>query len=321
MKPWHAASGPPTPVGVFICATLLVCFLAGCASSQVAGLSQAWPADLPEHVELKSTPFFAQADYECGPAALAMTLSAAGVPTTPEALVPQVYLPARKASLQIEMPVAVRRAGLLAYPLQPQLHSILQELAAGHPVVVFQNLSFPWYPVWHYAVVIGYDRDTETLLLHSGTTPRMTISLSAFERTWARGQYWAMLALQPDQLPASGDANQLAAALVALERVNAKAAAVGYQAALGRWPLHQSFLLGLGNATYAQSDLPAAQVAYASATQLLPDFADAWNNLAQVLLEQGQLAQAKTAIDRAVALGGPRLRTYLELQTTIAASQ
>ncbi len=318
MKRLRAFAASPAIAGVFICAALL---LVGCASPQVVRLSNDWPADLPAQAELAGTPFFAQADYECGPAALAMAISAAGKSITPEALVPQVYLPARKGSLQVEMPVAVRRAGLLAYTLGPELQAVLREVAAGNPVVVFQNLSLPWYPVWHYAVVIGYDREAQTLLMHSGTTARMPISLSAFERTWARGNYWALVALPPDKLPASADAARLATAVVALERVNPQAALTTYGSALARWPTDRSFLLGRGNTAYALGNLQAAQTAYAAATVAHPDFADAWNNLAQVLLEQKQWGQAQSAIARAIALAGPRLPAYLDLQKAITAAQ
>ena len=318
MKRLRAFAASPAIAGVFICAALL---LGGCASPQVSRLSGDWPAHLPAQAELTSTPFFAQAEYECGPAALAMAITAAGISITPEALVPQVYLPARKGSLQVEMPVAVRRAGLLAYTLAPELQAVLSEVAAGNPVVVFQNLSLPWYPVWHYAVVIGYDREAQTLLMHSGTTARMPISLSAFERTWARGNYWALVALPPDRLPATAEATRLATAVVALERVNAKAALAAYGSALTRWPTDRSFLLGRGNAAYALGNLPVAQSAYAAATAAQPDFADAWNNLAQVLMEQKQWAPAQAAIGKAIALGGPRLSAYLDLQKAITAAQ
>ena len=318
MKRSRAIAVPPAIAGVFICIALL---LGGCASPQVATLANEWPATLPAQADLHNTPFFAQAEYECGPAALAMAMGAAGAPTTPEALVPQVYLPARKGSLQVEMPVAVRRAGLLAYTVAPNLQAVLQEVAAGNPVIVFQNLSLPWYPVWHYAVVIGYNRDDQTLLMHSGTTARMPISFSAFERTWARGNYWAMVATPADRLPATADATQLASAVVALERLNPKAAFTIYLNALTRWPTDRSFLLGRGNAAYALGDLPAAQSAYAAATAALPDFADAWNNLAQVLADQQRWSEAQAAIGKAVALGGPRLDTYVALQKTIVTSR
>ncbi len=318
MKRLRALAASPAFAGVFVCAVLL---LGGCASPQVAQLSQAWPTSLPTQADLRDTPFFAQAEFECGPAALAMVITAAGTPITPEALVPQVYLPARKGTLQVEMPVAVRRAGLLAYTLATDLQTVLREVAAGNPVLVFQNLSLPWYPVWHYAVVTGYDRDAQTLRMYSGTTARMPISFSAFERTWARGKYWAMVAVPPDRLPATADATRLANAVVALERVSPQAALTAYGSALARWPTDRSFLLGRGNTAYALGNLPAAQSAYAAATVALPDFADAWNNLAQVLLEQKQWGQAHAAIAKAIALGGPRQAAYLALQKSITASQ
>ena len=54
-----------------------------------------------------------------------------------------------------------------------------------------------------------------------------------------------------------------------------------------------------------------------AAAQADPNFADAWNNLAQVQLELGQRPQAAKAIARAVALGGPREARYRDLQKKI----
>ena len=44
----------------------------------------------PAHVDIESTRFFTQSDYQCGPAALATVLSAAAVDVTPDQLVPEV---------------------------------------------------------------------------------------------------------------------------------------------------------------------------------------------------------------------------------------
>jgi tetratricopeptide (TPR) repeat protein len=299
--------------GVLVCA-----LLTACATPQVTQLRQGAPGStLAQQAELKNVPFFAQKEYECGPAALAMVMTAAGVSVTPEALVDQVYLPARKGSLQVEMLAATRKQGLLAYPLQPVLQDLLQEVAAGHPVLVFQNVSLPIYPVWHYAVVTGYDLQSNTITLHSGETERLEMSLFTFERTWARGNYWAMVALAPQQLPATADAATYARSAAALERSQPQAARVAYGAALARWPQQAQLLFGLGNTQYVLQDLPAAAAAYQAAVAVQPDFADAWNNLAQTQLDRGQPSAAREAIARAVALGGVRLPQYLELQQQI----
>lgn len=295
--------------------------LSGCATPpQTRQLSRDWPAGLPSRALLAEQPFFAQQEYECGPAALAMVLAAAGRDTvTPEQLAPQVYLPGRQGSLQQELLAGARRHGLPAYRLAPTLPALLQEVAAGHPVLVFQNLALPAFPVWHYAVLIGFDRERGLLTLHSGLTPHLEMSLTAFENTWARGGHWAMVALAPERLPATAEVATLAAAIAALERSDASAARRAYAAALTRWPAHPTLLLGAGNSAYAMGDLEAAATAYRAALQARPEAADTWNNLAQVLLDQGRPAEARAAVARALALGGPRRPLYEELARKLEA--
>ena len=313
MNRWPRAFRAPALAGVFICALLL----GGCATPQVASLEADWPAGLPPAVQLDKVPFFPQEAYQCGPAALAMALTAAGLPRTPEQLKDQVYLPGREGSLQADMLAATRRQGLPAHLLAPRVEALLRELAAGHPVVVFQNLSFSFAPVWHYAVVTGYDRERNRLTLHSGVTERLEMSLFTFERTWARGGHWALLVLPLTELPATASADEVAAAVAVLERVNPQAAQTAYATALQRWPEQRALLLGAGNTAYALQQREAAREAYRRATAADPGFADAWNNLAQVLLELGEKQGAADAIGRAVALGGPRLAAYLALQADI----
>ena len=156
--------------GVLVCACALA--LSGCASMwpQTAELRRALPQGIPERTELREVPFFPQEEYQCGPAALATVLAASGVKVTPEDLVPQVYLPERKGSLQVEMLAAARRHGLVSYQLAPRFEDLLRELAAGNPVIVLQNLAVG--DGWHYAVAVGYDYDSGMLVLRSGTTER-----------------------------------------------------------------------------------------------------------------------------------------------------
>ena len=299
----------------------LLLWLTGCATPQVAALLARPAATLPARVELTSVPFYPQEEYQCGPAALATVLMHAGTATTPDALVPQVYLPGRDGSLQAEMLAAARRHGLVAYRLEPRLEDVLREAAAGTPVIVLQNLALPFAPLWHYAVIIGYDLPRDEIILRSGTTRRAVMTLSSFERTWARGNHWAMLALTPERLPATADEDHYVVSVAALERVAPAAARRAYTTAIERWPGNLAARIGQGNAAYAMHDLPGAEAAYREATRRHPQAADAWNNLAQALLELQQRHEALAAAQRAVDIGGPRLAQYQATLRAIAASR
>jgi tetratricopeptide (TPR) repeat protein len=291
-------------------ALLLAALVSGCAAPQVAGLLERPPPELPPSAEIAATPFYAQEDYQCGPASLAALLNHAGRDTTPAALVAQVYLPARQGSLQAELLAATRRHALVAYVLEPRLDTLLREIAAGSPVLVLQNLALDWAPQWHYAVAIGYDLGGRQIILRSGVTQRLAMSLDTFERTWTRGGGWAMVALPPGRLPATAAERPYLSSVAALERLHPDAAERAYEAALARWPGSAPAALGLGNARYARHDLPGAATAYSRATELAPASADAWNNLAQALIDQGRRAEALDAARQAVALGGPRRAAY-----------
>jgi len=299
----------------------VVLSLAGCATQTRALLAE--PRTGPHQQELVSTPFHAQERYQCGPAALSMVLNAAGIDAAPDALVPEVYLPGREGSLQIELLAAGRRHAALTARIAPRLDALLAEIDAGHPVLVLQNLSLPIAPKWHYAVAIGYDIDSGEVILRSGTTRRMTMPLSTFEHTWSRSGFWGMVALAPGQLPATTKLEDLQPALIAYEKsAPPKSSQLAYRAALQRWPNTLPLQLGLGNSAYAAGDRAAAADAFRSATIAHPDNGAAFNNLAVVLGELGQLEQARAAAQTAIDLGGPwrdeALSTLRSLQAPTA---
>ncbi|HEX6733267.1 MAG TPA: PA2778 family cysteine peptidase [Azonexus sp.] len=293
------------------CLGLAACSNVPFPSDEMAG------EELPR-IEMAAVPFYPQEAYQCGPAALATVLGAAGVERSPEALRAAVYLPGRQGSLQVELLAATRRAGLLPYVLDPTPEALLAELRSGHPVLVLQDLGGAWGTRWHYAVVIGYDRPQGQLILRSGVTERLVENFASFDRSWARAGRWAFVALPPHHLPASATPDRLVAAAAGLERVAGAAALPAYAAVLERWPSHLTARLALGNASYWRHDLAAAEAAYRQATIDHPDAAEAWNNLAQTLHEAGRPAEALAAAEQAVRLGGPRQPLHEATRAAIA---
>jgi tetratricopeptide (TPR) repeat protein len=298
------------------CILAFAFLLSACAATGVREVTQ--NPQYPRQHELTETPFFPQELYHCGPAALATALNAIDINVSPDQLVPEVYIPSRKGSLQIEMLAAARRHGALAVKIEPELGAVLKEIAAGNVVLVMQNLGLSWAPSWHYAVVVGYDLDKELIWLRSGTFERFEMSLSAFQRTWARSKYWAFVALKPGDLPASAGVDAVISALITLEKTaGAAKASVAYAAAAKRWPGNLVLLTGLGNSAFVIGDLTGAAAAFREATSAHPDSAVAHNNLANVLLAQGDVLAAKESAEKAMRLADKDQKLQSQIQKTI----
>lgn len=294
--------------------------LSGCATiiPQTAELRDRWPADVPLVTELTEVPFFPQTEYHCGPAALATTLAYLSVPVTAEGLAPELYIPARKGTIQVEMLANPRRHGIVSYKLEPRLADVLREVAAGNPVIMLKQYShYPILKLWHYAVAVGYNGESGTMYFRSGENERLTLPIGIVEWLWKDSAQWAMVAVPPERIPATADRSRFFDAIVAVERAKQPAAAaMAYRAFLERWPGDLNAAIGLANAHYALGDLGEAEAALRSAVEQHPDSAVALNNLAHVLSEAGRSEEALAVIDRAGA-AGPHAGSVTETRALI----
>ncbi|WP_280325789.1 PA2778 family cysteine peptidase [Pseudomonas sp. BN102] len=297
MRPWLA---------------VVILALAGCAGQQPMLPPQS--DRLPQRVELTQTPFYPQEIYQCGPAALATVLVQRGVRTSPEVLAPKVYLPTRQGSLKLELVAAARQHGMLVYPLEPNLDALLAQVAAGNPVLVMQNLGLDWLPRWHFAVVVGFDRDRDELVLRSGTEKRWVTDLRSFDRTWERAERWAVVTLPAEQLPAEARLEPWIKAASDLEETSQRPVAErAYRTAAEHWPQEALPFFALANARYADGDRDGAEQALRESLKRKPDYALGWFNLSEVLNEKGCASQASQAraCARQLAPNDPRLAAPL----------
>jgi len=288
-----------------LAAGLLCCLPAACASIP--------PRTLPDSASLAAgpidVPFYEQQKLECGPAALAMALGWSGVGVSPDALVDEVFTPERKGSLQADLVTAARRRDRVAFEIHGagELHD---ELAAGNPVVVLQNLGLGWLPRMHYAVVVGREHDG-AFVLHTGSHRARSVGPRTFLNTWNRAGAWGLVVLPPARIAAGADEARWLAAIVGLEQAKRyRAAAEAYRSALARWPDSLAAAIGLANAQYESADAAGAESTLRAAVARHPDAGDAWNNLAAVLLARGNRAEATQAACRALAGGGPHMPVY-----------
>lgn len=257
-------------------------------------------------VELTDTAFYSQTTDQCGPAALATVLGAAGVQVLPADLAPSLYIPSRKGSLQIELLAATRNYGRLPYRVDPDLVSLLGEIQLGRPVLVLQNLGTGLMPIWHFAVVVGYLPERNELVLRSGDVRRHLMKTSKFLRSWRRADSWGVVVLTPGDLPTNRDMDTFVHAVADLEAVGQmEAAAGGYQAAVNYWPENTIAWLGLGNVHYELGQLELAQNAYTDLLDIDPHNVVALNNLAFVLADRGLIEDAVRMVDAALSRTEP----------------
>jgi tetratricopeptide (TPR) repeat protein len=285
---------------------LLICLfcLGGCTTAYQSKQEQFIITDtLPAAVELTATPFFPQTEHQCGPAALATVLQSHHVEVTPESLTSSLYIPERKGSFQVEISAASRRFGMLPYPLQPDFSDLLTELAAGNPVLVLQNLGFDWFPQWHYAVVVGYDRENTELVLRSGTTERWQTTFATFIKTWNRADNWALVIVPAGDIPATATTSSYLQTAFDLEQTGMNSPALAaYRAATTTWPDDANTWMTLGNMAYKTGDTTEAVAAFLHASTLTPEAVNVWNNLAYALHRHGCPKQAMESLQCAYRL-------------------
>lgn len=293
--------------GGWLClATLSVLLFSGCATVPLQYSELTPPeADGASRIELTNTPFFPQTAYHCGPSALATLLQSSGVKSAnPDTLADQIYLPGQRGSLQTELLGATRRANRVPYPLEPSLQDLIDELRAGYPVLVLQNLQLPRWPKWHYAVVIGFDLESEEVILRSGNERRQIVSLRRFEQTWQMGDYWALVIPPTGEIPVSASATRYLETVVPLEQQQRwEAASTAYRAAAQRWPENPASYMGLGNIAYQSAQYEQAARHYREAVEVAPEAPAGYYNLAWAMLSLGDSGAAREAAKQAQTLG------------------
>lgn len=267
-------------------------FLGACALRPVASLD--WP---PAVIELGDVPFHPQAQYQCGPAALATVLNHAGVPISPDSLVNAVYIPGRQGSFQAEMIGATRQASRLPLILQPRWSALIEALEDGWPVLVFQNEGLSWWPQWHYAVLVGVDPKRQTVILRSGTVRRYELDAQTFLKTWARAGRWALIAVPADRIPSGVESQAWLQAAVDLQSLGKlDLAEQALEAARERWPRQPLVWMLSGNLRYQQGERISAAGHFERAVALGGDAA-AYNNLAAALMELQCPLQAQSVLN------------------------
>ena len=274
-----------------------------------------------EAVHLLDVPFHPQQAHHCGPASLLTLLEASGAVTDYDSVVERVYVPGLEGSLQVELLAAARGFGRIAYALTPEPEAVLTEVAAGRPVLVLLNMGLPKAPVWHYAVVVGFDPVRNRLLLQSGRETLSRQRAPSWLRRWNWAGRWAMVLLRPGEWPVSPERERLLGALAAFEDAGeVEAVARAWRTAAEQWPQEPLAWLGLGNAAYRGGDWQEARHNYRQALALAPELLPARINLALTFEEEERPCEGLRSLGRLLSAEHPLGGTFADLEERLRAA-
>lgn len=173
--------------------------LAGCAGSVSPEVKR-----LPERVELSGT-FYRGQSFQSGPQVLASLLAQQGIVITPGLLEKPLHVPGAEAQLQQNLQNLAREYGMVVYPLDSHLPALLTQVAAGYPVMVRFTEGSAFWAEPRYAILAGYNRQKQTVLLRAGMNRRESMGFSSFESAFKDAGGWAVLIQKPNQIPANVD--------------------------------------------------------------------------------------------------------------------
>jgi len=276
--------------------------LQGCQSTpQTERLSNTILNNISTSKLIKDVPFYPQQDFYCGPTTLSEALNFYGHSTTPEDIAPSLFIPKREGSLQLELISAARSYGLLPYSTQSDFETLFSLIDDNVPVIVFQNVATSWFPMWHYALVIGYDQTEKKIIVHTGETQAHEMSYELFERVWQRGNYWILALLESEQTYSYLDSFIYTKAAHDMLTVGLNGAAINYLTTATKvWPQEWLSYFLLGNHYLNQSDQTAKWFSkgykYASKN---PEYL---NNYGYALVQEGCIMAAKNLITAALKI-------------------
>lgn len=280
--------------GTFVCFAFLLFSVSACTTFDVPTTSSVASTGLPTKHTIQNVPVIPQDDHYCGPAALATVAQYNGYNLSQDKAAEMVYTPGRKGTFQHDVVSAMQRTGLLAVPVNTT-ETMMEEVAADNPVLIFQNLGLSWKPFWHYSVIAGYDLPERKLLVHGGSKESKWKSFSTIGKTWKRTGFWGYVGVPAGEIPPTASEEDLLQATAALETAGLPdQAAKSYSAIQKAFPNSAGASFGLGNIAMTRENYSVAEKYYRQALSKEQGHVYAANNLAYALSKQGKRTEACT---------------------------
>jgi hypothetical protein len=216
----------------------------------------------------------------------------------------------RGGVLSLDMIIEARKRGFAARLVKGDPATVTDWVRAGKPaILMLQVVDYPGkhFDFFHYVVVDGYDPQARLIRAQFGDGRGRWISFSRIEKPWDGGGH-AALFIEPRNAESGGQpVEALLHQAVTLEASGKASEAIPLYRQVIRSSPSALAWTNLGNAEMASGDSPSALSSFRRAIELDPNYRDALNNLAWLLLQQHQLAESEALARKALAQGGPDL--------------
>lgn len=185
------------------CVLLLLAALACAGCVRGPGTLAPDPARPAAERIIPDVPFFAQEQYQCGPASLAGVLrhmGLTGAQATPEGIAEAIFRPGMHGTLSLDLALHPRTLGLASRWYDGSVADLMAAVDAGRPRIVMVDHGYGPVSTYHFMVVVGYAPDA--VIVNSDRTPLQRLPWASFLRTWDRTDRWTLEVRRQDAAPA-----------------------------------------------------------------------------------------------------------------------
>ncbi len=284
----------------------LTLMLIGCSSAPYQSAEQEFATftqNAQSRHQIPDVPVYTQEKNQCGAASLATLLNFEGKAVVQNALYAELFVPNKKGTYQQELVALARQYDLLPYARTSHFTELLTEINHNKPTLVLLNLGLENIPVWHYAVVTGFNARKQQLTLHSGKAKATVMSLKRFEKAWRLADYWAISLHPLNHLPTYAKPDIIMRELANFEILGkSELALTGYKNVLKHWPDQAAAYFAIGNSFYSKGRFVEAIDYYQKAQTLSDNPAPILHNLSLAYRQIGDDQQSYQTILQADSL-------------------
>ena len=267
-------------------------------------------------------PFVKQKKAYCGPAALSSVLAFWGIKHTQEQIAKDMFQPDVCGVLNVDLEHYAKQHGLWAKGYIADFEALKKRLLNGMPVIVIEKLHPYILNRLHYTVIVGFSDEHGIIVEHTGKIGYVKRSYNGFLRNWQTAGNW-MLEIMP--------AEEVSDDLTAPENID-----LGliferkgkFDLALERYTQAQMqdednaiILFNIANICAKINQLDKAEGLYLKAIELEPEFADLYNNLADIYRKKHAFETAHEYVDKALSFKNKRRFYYLDTKAQIFLSE